>query len=162
MESPMDIRKKELSKIAERHNINVLFDEDWDGCVPFNQASSSGDLIVMNTFNNIDNFTIAFFHELAHCLRSRDKMLATKYNIRLLEESYCWTNGIWLADLNGYRWEDPHHPVWSYVYRCIFSYIFTEYDDCYRKDISVKAIHKDIENWLERSRTEDRGIKKDK
>lgn len=159
--SLMDERKKELRKIANENGIDIDFDNSFDNTIPFNQAASYGEFICMNTYNNVDNLTAAFFHELAHCkfdaIREKAELPVSGFACMLSNESMCWELGFSLAAKYGYTWKYDH-PVYVYAYRCLFTYVFGDSDDYLRQDMPIKRIRRDIENWAIRCR---RVVKKD-
>ena len=131
----MNKRIEQLREIAKKHKLNLHTDTTCEGCLNPNQGASAGDDIYLGTFDNIDNLTAAFFHELAHHLVhnifKQCNLMYIHFSF-LSNEIVCWELGFSLAHKYGYSWL-PGHAVFKYAYKCMSSYIDTEYDK-YLKD----------------------------
>ena len=111
--------KNRLTSIADQHNIKVTFDLESEG---ENHGSSAGDEIFLGHFTNDDLLTIAFFHELAHCLSNSVLAHRTHCSSRLADEGFAWEYGFELAAQHGYTW-DIEHDVYKYAERSLLSYV---------------------------------------
>lgn len=149
----MQKRIEELQKIADEYNVDVSFNHPI-GCIiiNYNQAIALPDdnMIVMSEYNNIDKFTIAFFHELAHC-KYNDFINLPSIDVfsDMIEEATCWDIGFRLAKKYGYIW-DKNHLVYKYAYQCMLTYTFDVKDDMLRDGLDIRLFKKDMESYIER------------
>ena len=149
----MEERIKQLKAIAKEYNIEAEFNvKDMDG--RGRNAGSAGDKMVwFSPFDDKDNLTAAFFHELGHCLFNnifnKAGLSSTHYFCSLSGEATCWEIGFMLAEKHGFKWEYDH-PVYKFAYASLFSYVFGEGDDYLRKDIFLNDIQEDFDLYLDR------------
>lgn len=111
-----------IHNIAKIHSVKLHLECEDE---PKNHASSAGNEIFMGLFDDADILTIAFFHELAHCLS--DKVLPHRkyYSSILADEGFAWEYGFELASAFGCTW-DIKHKVYQYAEENLRSYIHTE------------------------------------
>ena len=141
-------RMLELEKIADEFGFDVVFnDKDEEP----NSAHASGN-IVLGVFTDIDNMTIAFFHELCHLnaygllcgkINSEGKYILSS---QLAHEGFIWEHAFFMAAEYGYKWP-INHSVYDYAYTSLFTYVFNDIDDCFRNKIEMADVKKDIKNW---------------
>ena len=141
-------RMLELEKIADEFGFDVVFnDKDEEP-----NSAHAADSIVLGIFTDIDNMTIAFFHELCHL--NAYGMLCGKINSegkyilssQLAHEGFIWEHAFFMAAEYGYKWP-INHSVYDYAYTSLFTYVFNEIDDYFRNKIEMADVKKDIKNW---------------
>ena len=111
-----------LQRIAEKNNVKVTFNSEME--TP-NYGSSAGNEMWLGLFKDKDLLTIAFFHELAHCLYTK-VLPHNKYCSSILaQEGFCWEYGFELAAQYGFEW-DIKHRVYEYAERMLWSYTYGE------------------------------------
>ena len=153
----MDDRMKELEKIADIFDLEVKFN---DKETEDNSGSAAGE-IFLGRFDDKENMTIAFFHELCHCvaygllcgkINSEDTFRISSH---LAHEGFIWEHAFFMAAEYGYSW--PYdHSVYKYAYKCLFTYVFNEYDDFLRNNnVSDYDIEKEIKYWKFRGELDD-------
>ena len=146
----MEDRIRELMNISDIYGVKAEFN-CTDTCYR-NSGFSAIDEIWMTPHDDIDNLTAGFFHELAHCVYPKISKGAelpdTSFSI-LSYEATCWELGFKLAKKHGYEWHFSS-PVYSYAYKCLFSYVFGEGDDWLRIFIDLKEIQDQLDTWIKR------------
>ena len=89
--------KNLIQKISSEMHITTEFVDDAPGkYVDFFALDSSwivGNDIVIGKYTNDENMLISFFHELGHCLISREYIDKWEYNTLMIELE-CWNIGI--------------------------------------------------------------------
>lgn len=116
----MNKRINKLQTIANKYRVKVTFNvnETEDK----NNGGSSGNEIWLGEFDDVDLLTIAFFHELAHCL-SQTVLNHRKYCSSILaDEGFTWEYAFELAARHGYTW-DIKHKVYKYAEKNLRSYV---------------------------------------
>ena len=134
-----------LKEIAEeKYKIRLIRDNNPE----LKNRAFSGGVIVLGEFDNKDNETAAFFHELAHelwCKIMEDlgSDLHRSFSFASIEGAM-WELGFNLAHIHGYDWEFGH-PVYKYAYSELSTYFFDgEYD---RHLFSQKDILYVVKRW---------------
>ena len=112
--------KSNLQSIADYYNVKVTFDSDMQD---ENSGSSAGNEMWLGKFEDKDLLTIAFFHELVHCLYTTI-LPHNKYCSSILaQEGFCWEYGFELAAQYGFIW-DTKHKVYKYAEQNLRSYVW--------------------------------------
>lgn len=143
LEDPIFIERYTLiNNVAKIHGIKLHLECEEE---PKNHASSDCDKeIFMGIFDDADILTIAFFHELAHCL-SQAVLVHRKYcSSRLADEGFAWEYGFELAARHGYTW-DIKHKVYKYAEKNLLSYVTNE---TMRTCINCKRSKKFDDNFI--------------
>ena len=127
----MSERIEQLKRIADQYQVNVTFNCETE---EKNNGSYAGNEMWLGEFDDIDLLTVAFFHELAHCL-SKTVLVHRKYcSSRLADEGFAWEYGFELAARYGYTW-DINHEVYRYAEQRLRTYTATNCLNCkYRYD----------------------------
>ena len=111
-----------INNVAKIHGIKLQLECEEE---PKNHASSAGNEIFMGIFDDADILTIAFFHELAHCL-SNNVLRHRKYCFSILaDEGFAWEYAFELAADYGCIW-NIKHKVYKYAEENLRSYIYSE------------------------------------
>ena len=119
----MNKRINELQTIVNKYRVKVTFNDNETE--DKNNGGSSGNEIWLGEFDDVDLLTIAFFHELAHCL-SHNILPHRKYCSSILaDEGFAWEYGFELASQYGYTW-DIKHKVYKYAEKNLLSYVTNE------------------------------------
>ena len=118
----MKEKNKDLLRIAEQYQINVWFDLETE---EKNMGSSAGNEIWLGVFDDKELLTIAFFHELAHCLYAKVLPHNEYCSSILAQEGFCWEYGFELAAQHGYQW-GIQHKVYQYAKKNLLSYVKEE------------------------------------
>lgn len=131
-----------IKNVAKIHGIKLHLECKDE---PTNHASSDGDKeIFMGMFDDADILTIAFFHELAHCL-SHNVLSHRKYCSSILaDEGFAWEYGFELASQYGCTW-DIKHKVYKYAEKNLLSYVNKE---TIRTCINCKRAEKFDDNFI--------------
>ena len=111
-----------LKSIADQYKVKVTFNADTE---ENNNGGCAENERWLGEFDDVDLLTIAFFHELAHCL-SQAVLVHRKYcSSRLADEGFAWEYGFELAAQYGFTW-DIKHKVYKYAEKNLRSYIYQE------------------------------------
>ena len=148
-------RMLELEKIADEFGFDVVFNDKDEAP---NSAHASGD-IVLGVFTDIDNMTIAFFHELCHLnaygllcgkINSEGKYILSS---QLAHEGFIWEHAFFMAAEYGYKWP-INHSVYDYAYTSLFTYVFNDIDDCFRNKMEVSEVKNRFKDWKYRKKVQ--------
>lgn len=141
MSDKINKRINELQTIANEYQVKVTFNANKTE--DKNSGGSSGNEIWLGKFDDVDLLTIAFFHELAHCL-SNNILQHRKYCSSILaNEGFAWEYGFELASQHGFTW-NIEHKVYKYAEQSLRSYIYQE------------KINQTNEEWFNLLDTEDK------